>query len=93
MCSSPTTGRLPVPHKQFNSQTIDKRLRELSTHSPFTKLFNVTGQLANYLPLGWSNQGLPIGMQFATRMGGASQLEKAAPWEDKLPALHLKHVI
>ena len=60
---------------------------------PYTPLFNVTGQPAMSLPLHWNAAGLPIGMQFAARMGDeatlirlAAQLEQARPWFDKAPA-------
>lgn len=60
---------------------------------PFTPLFNITGQPAMSVPLYWDSQGLPIGIQFAGRIGDegmllqlAAQLEIAAPWADKIPA-------
>jgi amidase len=59
---------------------------------PYTPLFNVTGQPAISLPLHWNAAGLPIGMQFAARMGDeatlvrlAAQLEQASPWFDRTP--------
>jgi amidase len=59
---------------------------------PYTALFNVTGQPAVSLPLHWSEAGLPVGMQFATRWGDeatlfrlAAQLEKARPWIGRAP--------
>ena len=59
---------------------------------PYTPLFNVTGQPAMSLPLHWSGSGLPIGVQFAARMGDeatlfrlAGQLEQARPWFDRAP--------
>ena len=60
---------------------------------PYTPLFNVTGQPAMSVPLHWSKEGLPIGMQFAARFGDeailfrlAAQLEAAQPWFNKAPA-------
>jgi amidase len=61
---------------------------------PFTAQFNVTGQPAVSLPLHSSSEGLPIGIQFVARCAGeglllrlAAQLEDAAPWRDRRPAV------
>lgn len=60
-------------------------------YMPFTALFNTTGQPAMSVPLHWNAAGLPIGMQFVSRLGGdatlfrlAGQLERAKPWFDRL---------
>jgi amidase len=60
--------------------------------TPFTPLFNVTGQPAMSVPLSRNAQGLPIGLHFAGRYADeatlirlASQLEEACPWFDQLP--------
>jgi amidase len=62
--------------------------------APNTQVFNQTGQPAMSVPLGWSTDGLPVGVQFAGRFGDectlfslASQLETALPWAAKRPAL------
>lgn len=61
---------------------------------PWTPVFNVTGQPAMSVPLGWSPEGLPIGMHFVGRFAEeetlfslAGQLEQARPWKDKRPAV------
>jgi amidase len=56
--------------------------------SPFSAVWNITGQPAVSLPLYWSAAGLPIGVTLAGRPGSeamlltlAAQLESASPWQ------------
>jgi amidase len=81
------------------SVVLEKALASLASRSfektANTMLFNMTGQPAMSVPLGWSSEPrLPIGMQFAGRFGDeatlfrlAGQLEKARPWRDQRPSL------
>ncbi|MEO7371198.1 MAG: amidase [Ilumatobacteraceae bacterium] len=55
--------------------------------SAFTRPFNVTGQPAISLPLGWPDDGLPRGVQIIAQMGNdhtlvtvAAALESVEPW-------------
>ncbi len=61
-------------------------------YTPFTPLFNTTGQPALMLPLWQSKAGLPLAMQFVGRLGDeetlyslGGQLEQAAPWAGRRP--------
>ena len=61
---------------------------------PFTQLANLTGQPAMSVPLHWSKDGLPCGVQFIGRFGEesllfqlAGQLERVQPWFHKRPNL------
>jgi amidase len=61
---------------------------------PFTPPYNVTGQPAVSLPLHWSADGLPIGVQLVAAygredqlVGVAAALEEAAPWSDRRPPI------
>jgi amidase len=58
----------------------------------FTAPFDATGQPAISLPMHWSAEGLPIGVQLVARYGRedvlvrvAAQLEGAQPWADRSP--------
>jgi Asp-tRNA(Asn)/Glu-tRNA(Gln) amidotransferase A subunit family amidase len=62
---------------------------------PFTPIFNMSGGPAISLPLHWTSDGLPVGVQFGGDFGNeavlfrlAAQLEAAKPWRDKLPPIH-----
>lgn len=59
----------------------------------FTLPFNVTGQPAISVPLNWTDQGLPIGVQLVAKMGRedlllalSAKLEQAMPWANRHPA-------
>jgi amidase len=61
----------------------------------FTGQFNATGQPAASLPLHWTPEGLPIGVQLVADYGRedvlirvCAQLEEACPWAHRHPAVH-----
>ncbi len=61
----------------------------------YTAQFNVSGQPAVSLPLHWTPDGLPVGVQLVAAYGRedllirvASQIEQAAPWADRTPPVH-----
>ena len=62
--------------------------------TPFTALVNMTGQPAISVPVGWTSNGLPIGMHLigrpydeATLIQLAGQLELAMPWRHRYSEL------
>jgi amidase len=96
---TPTIARQPAPLGELNQNregmTAMEWTRQIFSYVPFTPLFNVTGQPAISLPLHWSADGLPVGVQIAGRFGDeatllrlAAQLEQARPWAAKRPPIH-----
>ena len=94
---TPTLAMPPPPIGWFDA-TPDNPLQPLFRATelvPFTPLFNASGQPAISLPLGIGDDGLPRGVQLVAAYGRedvllrvAAQLEQAAPWADRRPAVH-----
>jgi amidase len=90
---TPTLALPPVP-VGWDSEPDDPREQfdRAARFTPFTAAFNVTGQPAVSLPLHWTEDGLPIGVQLVGPPFGealllriSSQLEEARPWLDRRP--------
>ncbi|MGD2163220.1 MAG: amidase [Anaerolineales bacterium] len=74
---------------------IDSAVEDMFDFTPYTHIFNISGQPAISLPLYWTRDELPLGMQFAAKYAQeamlfrlAGQLEAAKPWADRLPPVH-----
>ena len=83
---TPTTAAPPTPLGAYLQGY------EAGRGSAFTRPFNVTGQPALSLPIGWPDDGLPRGAQLVADLGRedllirvGSQLEAAAPWDQHRP--------
>jgi amidase len=91
---SPTLASPPAPVGYFEEVPPAENFERQKAFTPYTAVYNVTGQPAINVPLYWSDDGLPIGVMLAGRMGAegtlislAAQLEHARPWRDRHPAL------
>ncbi len=92
---TPTLAEPPVPLGTFeNDEMPILGFLRAASFAPFCAGFNLTGQPAITLPLHWSADGLPVGVQLAAAYGRedvlirvAAQLEAAQPWAYRRPAL------
>ncbi len=91
---TPTTGHIPLPIGSFDNDPSDpmKPIKVAADFVPFTPAFNTSGQPAISLPLHWTADGLPVGIQFVAAYGRedllirlAAQLETAMPWAHRRP--------
>jgi amidase len=90
---TPTLAMPPMP-LGWETEPDDpwEQFDRAAAFTPFTAVFNVTGQPAVSLPLHWTDDGLPIGVQLVGPPLGeallfriSSQLEAARPWADRRP--------
>ena len=94
---TPTLPQAPMAHGYLDSDglDLDTYLNRVMGHLGFTHIANVTGQPAMSVPGGFSDGGLPVGVQFIARPGDeatlfrlAARIEEAAPWARHLPPVH-----
>lgn len=93
------TPTLPDPPAKlgYYRMTTDDPAAEgpkLARATMFTSVFNASGNPAASLPLHWTPEGLPVGVQIVGRYGDeatlfrlAAQFEAAQPWFRRRPAL------
>jgi amidase len=93
---TPALAQRPVRIGEIDSCSDDpwEDFRRSGQFTPFTALFNVTGQPAISLPLFHGDDGLPLAIQLAGRpadeatlLSLGAQLEAARPWAERRPAL------
>ncbi len=88
-----TLGGPAIPIGWLTERGVNGTER-LFAFMPNTQAFNNTGQPCMTMPLAWSVEGLPLGIQFVGRMADeatlfrlAAQIEQATPWFDRTAPL------
>ena len=93
---TPSVGEPPPPLGSYDDSGPDPMaaIRRAWPTAAFSGIFNATGQPAISLPLYWTDDGLPVGVQLVAALGRedllirvAAQLERARPWADRTPPL------
>lgn len=96
---TPTVPELPLKVGEYNKvqDQVDGLgwIEHVFAQSPFTALANVTGTPSMSVPAGYdAASNLPIGAMYTARFGDdatlfslAGQIERAAPWQSRRPAI------
>jgi amidase len=89
---TPTTACPPVAAGQWEGRSALTTLLGMVAAYPFTAHWNLTGQPSMSVPVGMSDDGLPLGVQLvgrqgseATLIGLAAQLEAEYGWPERRP--------
>jgi amidase len=90
----PTLAQPPVPVGYFEEVDPAENFERQKRFTPFTSLYNITGQPAVNVPLHWTDAGLPVGVMLVGRMSDeatlislSAQLEEARPWAGRRPPI------
>jgi amidase len=93
---TPALAQRPVRIGEIDACSDDpwEDFRQSGLFTPYTAIFNVSGQPAISVPLFHGDDGLPTAVQMAARpadegtlLSLAAQLEGARPWADRRPEL------
>ena len=83
-----TRAKCPLGYFDFNPEKPRQATTRMEDIPKFTAIANVTGQPAISLPMHWTKDGFPVGIQILGKYGDeatlyqlSSQLESAAPWK------------
>jgi aspartyl-tRNA(Asn)/glutamyl-tRNA(Gln) amidotransferase subunit A len=91
---TPTLTVPPFPVGMQGPERVGGRMVLSTAWLSFTYPFNLTGQPAATVPAGWTEKGLPVGMQIVGRhlddptvLRASAAYEEARPWADKWPPI------
>jgi Asp-tRNA(Asn)/Glu-tRNA(Gln) amidotransferase A subunit family amidase len=91
---TPTVAVAPFPAGQGPPREIGGETVSVLGWMPFTYPFNLTGQPAASVPVGFTEAGLPVGLQIVGRrhadrtvLAAAGAFEAACPWVERHPFL------
>lgn len=91
---TPTLAILPQPLGTIDTMLTDFEIynAKAGAFAAFTAMFNASGNPAMSVPLHWTADDLPVGVQFVGRYGDeatlfrlGSQLEQIRPWANRYP--------
>jgi amidase len=91
---TPALAKTPIAAEGGYNRAAPVAIDIAGRFTPFTPLFNLTGQPAISIPVGLGGDGLPLSVQLVGRVGAedtlyslAGQIESAAPWAQRRPTV------
>ncbi len=90
---TPTVAVPPFEVGKYGVREVDGKKTSPLNWMAFTYPFNITGQPAASVPCGWTDEGLPVGLQIVGRrfddltvLRAAFSFEQASPWAEGYPS-------
>lgn len=91
---TPALAKAPIAAEGASGRSAPVAVDLAGRFTPYTPIFNLTGQPAVALPAGVDREGLPLSVQLVGRIGAedvlysvAAQIEAAAPWAQRRPPI------